>query len=161
MIRLAVSGTMAMLLLLGGGRWLTESAASPDPAEAAQSQSGAPSGQLRDPREKRLANIRQLTFEGENAEAYFSPDGKKLVFQRTSQSDGCDQIFTMNLDGSDVRRISNGQGKTTCAYFTPDKRSIVYATTSLDDPKCPPKPDYSLGYVWSLFPGFEIVRANL
>lgn len=151
---------MAVLLLLGGSRWWAESAGSPASAQAPPSAGAAPSGQIRDPREKRLANIRQLTFGGENAEAYFSPDGKKLVFQRTSQSDGCDQIFSMNLDGSDVRQISNGQGKTTCAYFTPDNRSIVYATTFLADPKCPPKPDYSLGYVWSLFPGFEIVRAR-
>src|SRR5512145_3125366 len=56
---------------------------------------------LADPRERHLANIKQLTFEGENAEAYFSPDGKKLIFQRTTRNDGCDQIFSMNIDGSD------------------------------------------------------------
>ncbi len=116
---------------------------------------------LKDPREKHLANIRQLTFEGENAEAYFSPDGKKLIFQRTTKYDGCDQIYSMNIDGSDMKLLSNGQGKTTCAYFTPDSKNIVYATTFLDDPKCPPKPDYSRGYVWALFAGFDIVRANL
>jgi len=115
---------------------------------------------LRDPREVHLANIRQLTFEGENAEAYFSKDGRKLIFQRTSKADGCDQIFSMNLDGSDVRMLSNGQGKTTCAYYTPTGREIVYATTALDNPVCPPKPDFSLGYVWGLFPGFDIVKAN-
>lgn len=116
---------------------------------------------LKDAREKHLTNIRQLTTEGENAEAYFSPDGKRLIFQRTTMSDGCDQIFSMNVDGSEMKMLSNGQGKTTCAYFTPDNKSIVYASTFKADEKCPPKPDYTRGYVWSLFPGFEIFRANL
>ena len=132
------------------------------PASRTVAQQGQPAAPkpLRDPREVHLANIRQLTFEGENAEAYFSTDGKKLIFQRTSKADGCDQIFSMNLDGSDVRMLSNGQGKTTCAYFTPGGREIVYATTALDNPVCPPKPDFSLGYVWGLFPGFDIVKAK-
>src|SRR5690349_10860910 len=60
---------------------------------------------LNDPRERHLANIKQLTNEGENAEAYFSPDGKKLIFQRTVKSDGCDQIFSMNIDGSDMKML--------------------------------------------------------
>ncbi len=111
--------------------------------------------------EKHLANIKQLTFEGENAEAYFSRDGKKLIFQRAVKADGCDQIFSMNLDGSDMKMLSNGEGKTTCAYFTPDNKSIVYASTHKADPKCPPKPDMSRGYVWALYPGFDIFKANL
>src|SRR5262245_40189311 len=114
-----------------------------------------------DPRERHLANIKQLTNEGENAEAYFSPDGKKLIFQRTVKGDGCDQIFSMNIDGSGMKMLSNGQGKTTCAYFTPDNKRIVYASTFKASPECPPKPDYSRGYVWALFPGFDIVTANL
>ena len=64
-----------------------------------------------------LANIRQLTFEGQNAEAYFSPDDQQLIFQSTSGSLGCDQIFTMRADGSDRRMVSTGAGVTTCAYF--------------------------------------------
>jgi len=113
------------------------------------------------PGEKHLANIKQLTFEGENAEAYFSHDGKKLIFQRAVKGDGCDQIFSMNLDGSNMKMLSNGEGKTTCSYFTPDKKSIVYASTFKADPKCPPKPDFSKGYVWALYPGFDIFKANL
>ena len=113
------------------------------------------------PGEKHLANIKQLTNEGENAEAYFSRDGKKLIFQRAVKGDGCDQIFSMNLDGSDMKMISNGEGKTTCAYFTHDTKNIVYASTFKADPKCPPKPDMSKGYVWSLYPGFEIFKAGL
>jgi TolB protein len=116
---------------------------------------------LNDPRERHLANIKQLTNEGENAEAYFSPDGKKLIFQRTTKYDGCDQIYSMNIDGSDLKLLSNGQGKTTCSYFTPDNKHIVYASTFKASPDCPPKPDYSRGYVWALFPGFDILTADL
>src|SRR5206468_217485 len=112
-------------------------------------------------REKHLANIKQLTFEGENAEAYFSPDGRKLTFQRAVKGDGCDQIFSMNIDGSGMKMLSNGEGKTTCSYFTPDQKSIVYASTFKADPKCPPKPDFSMGYVWALYPGFDIFKANI
>ncbi|MGH9800568.1 MAG: TolB family protein, partial [Blastocatellia bacterium] len=116
---------------------------------------------LKDPREKHLANIKQLTFEGENAEAYFSNDGKKLIFQSAAKGDGCDQIVSMNIDGSGKKMLSNGEGKTTCSYFTPDKKSIIYASTFKADSKCPPKPDMSKGYVWSLYPGFDIFKANL
>ena len=123
-----------------------------------QNQASSP---LTDPREKHLKNIKQLTNEGENAEAYFSPDGKKLIFQRTAKRDGCDQIFSMNIDGTDLKMLSNGEGKTTCSYFTPDKKHIVYASTFKASPVCPPPPDYSRGYVWSLFAGFDIFVADL
>src|SRR5262245_60404199 len=66
---------------------------------------------LADPRERHLANVKQLTNEGENAEAYFSPDGNKLIFQRAAKADGCDQIFSMNIDGSDMKMLSNGQAR--------------------------------------------------
>src|SRR5687767_13713841 len=79
--------------------------------------------------ERHLANIRQLTFGGENAEAYFSPDGTRLIFQSTREGVPCDQIFTMRIDGSDVKRVSTGTGRTTCGYFTPDGKQIVYAST--------------------------------
>lgn len=113
------------------------------------------------PNEKHFKNIKQLTTEGENAEAYFSPDGKKLIFQRATKGDGCDQIFSMNVDGSDLKQLSNGEGKTTCSYFTPDNKSIVYASTHKSSAACPPKPDMTRGYVWSLFNGFDIFRADL
>ena len=124
----------------------------PTPPQAAKS--------LAFPGEKHLANIKQLTVEGENAEAYFARDGKRLTFQRAVKGDGCDQIFTMNIDGTGMKMLSNGQGKTTCSYFTPDNKSIIYASTYKADPVCPPKPDMSKGYVWALYPGFDIIKAN-
>jgi Tol biopolymer transport system component len=114
---------------------------------------------LRLPEEKHLRNIRQLTFGGENAEAYFSANGKKLIFQSTREGIECDQIFEMNIDGTGVKRLSTGKGRTTCSYFFPNGRRILYSSTHLADPKCPPKPDYSRGYVWALYPGYDIYSA--
>ena len=114
---------------------------------------------LRLPQEKHLRNIRQLTDGGENAEAYFSSDGKKLIFQSTRDGN-CDQIYEMNIDGSDVRKISNGKGRCTCSYFFPDGKRILYSSTFLAGDECPPRPDYSHGYVWALYPGYDIFTAN-
>ena len=112
------------------------------------------------PQEKHLKNVRQLTFGGQNAEAYFSADSKKLIFQSTRDNLQCDQMFTMNIDGSDVRMVSNGKGRTTCGYFYPDGKTIVYSSTYVADTQCPPRPDFSKGYVWAVYPGFDIFAAN-
>ena len=113
-----------------------------------------------EPGERHLANIRQLTFGGNNAESYFSADGKRLIFQRQTEVDsGCDQEYVMNIDGSKLRRVSNGKGRTTCGYFIERDRRILYASTAANDPNCPPPVDRSLGYVWPLG-HFEIYTAN-
>jgi Tol biopolymer transport system component len=111
-------------------------------------------------RETRLRNVRQLTFGGENAEAYFSGDGKQLIFQSKRDGRGCDQIYTMRADGSDVRMVSTGAGATTCSYIFPDGRRILYASTHLASEDCPPAPDRSRGYVWAVHPGFDIFAAD-
>jgi TolB protein len=100
-----------------------------------------------------------LTFGGENAEAYFSHDGKRLIFQSTRGGRPCDQQFVMNVDGSGVRRVSTGFGKTTCGYFFDADRRIFFASTHAADSACPPKPDPSKGYVWGLDP-YDIYTAN-
>jgi TolB protein len=110
--------------------------------------------------EPHLANVRQLTFGGENAEAYFSFDGRKLVFQSTQGGAGCDQIYTMNVDGTGLTRVSSGKGRTTCAFFYPDGRRILYASTFKGGEACPPKPDFSRGYVWPVYEAYDIYRAN-
>src|SRR4030095_13978509 len=102
-------------------------------------------------KETHLRNIRQLTFGGENAEAYFSLDGQKVIFQSTRDNYKCDQIFTMNRDGSNVKRVSTGTGRTTCGYFTPDGKRIIYASTHLGAPDCPRPADRSEGYVWPIY----------
>ncbi len=110
--------------------------------------------------EKHLRNVRQLTFGGENAEAYFSPDGAQLIFQSTRDGHGCDQIYTMNIDGSDVRRVSTGAGRTTCGYYYPAGKEILFASTHKAGAVCPPKPSYERGYVWPIYDGYDIYRAS-
>jgi TolB protein len=119
-----------------------------------------PAGAPETAKETRLANVKQLTFGGENAEAYFSSDGRELVFQSTRDGAQCDQIFAMKADGSGVRRVSSGEGRTTCAYFTPDGSRIVYASTHLGGRQCPPRPDFSRGYVWPVYDSYDIFSAK-
>jgi len=117
-------------------------------------------GSLGFPGESRIKNIKQLTFGGENAEAYFSSDGKQLIFQSKRDSLGCDQIFTMNADGSNVKMVSNGEGRTTCSYFFKGNKKIVYASTHGGAKACPPNPDFSQGYVWAVYPDYDLYTAD-
>jgi TolB protein len=110
--------------------------------------------------EKHLSNLRQLTFGGENAEAYFSADGKQLIFQSTRDGRECDQIYTMDVDGSNVKLISTGDGRTTCSYFLPKGKKVLYSSTHLGGKQCPPRPDFSKGYVWAVYDTFDIFTAN-
>ncbi|MFN0180467.1 MAG: TolB family protein [Gemmatimonadales bacterium] len=101
--------------------------------------------------ERHLSNIRQLTFGGNNAESYFSADGKRLVFQRQEKVDeGCDQQYLINIDGSGLRRISNGWGRTTCGFFFANDQRVLYSSSFQHDRACPAPPDQSMGYVWPL-----------
>src|SRR5260370_6959850 len=102
---------VVVAIVLAGGR--KSAAAQDDP--------------LRLPEEKHLRNIRQLTNGGENAEAYFSADGKKLIFQSTRDGHDCDQIYEMGLDGSDVKMFSTGRVRCTGSYFFPDCKRIIYS----------------------------------
>ncbi|HYU41521.1 MAG TPA: M28 family peptidase [Vicinamibacteria bacterium] len=107
--------------------------------------------------EPHLAEVRQLTFAGENAEAYFSPDGRRLVFQATTEKGGCDQEYVLDLATGDVRRISSGKGRTTCGYYDwPEGDRIVYASTEAAGDACPPPPDRSQGYVWSVYDTYDL-----
>ena len=114
--------------------------------------------------EKRLANIRQLTFGGQNAEAYWSFDETKLVFQSTRGAITADQIFVMDRDGKNPRMVSTGLGRTTCAYFMPGDERVLFASThdGADLPPAMPKYDRrKLGYVWPIFNTYDIYTARL
>jgi TolB protein len=76
-------------------------------------------------RRRHLGEIRQLTNGGENAEAYWAPDGRRIIFQSTRDKLQCDQIFIMNRDGSNQHMVSTGKGRTTCGYFLPDNKHIL------------------------------------
>lgn len=106
--------------------------------------------------ERYLTDIRQLTSGGQNAEAYWSPDGEELVFQSTRGDHQCDQIYVMKGDGSDVRMVSTGKGATTCGYFLPGGNEILFGSTHEGGDACPPRPDRSQGYVWAVYPSYDI-----
>ena len=110
--------------------------------------------------EKHFKNVKQLSFGGENAEAYFSFDGRQLIFQSKRDGRGCDQIYSMNIDGSNVRMVSNGDGRTTCSYFFKGGKKVLYASTFGGGKECPPPADYSKGYVWAIYPDYEIYTAK-
>ncbi|MET0386263.1 MAG: M28 family peptidase [Polyangiales bacterium] len=119
------------------------------------------------PEERHFAELRQLTFEGENAEAYFSFDGQQVSMQRRTADMGCDRIYTLPIFAQGVpvanqapHQISNGQGATTCSHFFPDGKEVLYASTHLGGPDCPPKPDMSQGYVWAIYDSYDIFKAK-
>jgi Tol biopolymer transport system component len=121
------------------------------------------------PEEVHLRNVRQLTFEGENAEAYFSPDGTKLIFQRTElefdpngvgHGGECDRIWTYDLATGEQELVSTGTGRTTCAYYFQGGEKIVYASTHDEAEVCPTPPDMSMGYVWGLFNSYDLYVAD-
>ena len=123
------------------------------------------------PQEKHLADLKQLTLAGENAEAYWGFSGRDLILQSRTGDNDCDRIYRMPLGsvlGQPTARdtvpplipISNGKGTTTCSYFFPGDQEVIYASTHLGGEACPPKPDMSQGYVWPLYDTFDIFKAN-
>ena len=137
----------------------TDAAPSAPAAAAVPAPVGLPRPMAMEAGERHLTNVRQLTDGGENAEAYFSADGRRLIFQSTRDGRTCDQQYVMNVDGSGLRRVSNGQGKTTCGYFYEEDRRVFFASTHAADSACPARPDPSQGYVWGIDP-FDIYTAN-
>lgn len=122
------------------------------------------------PDEQHFRNIQQLTFGGDNAEAYFSYDGQYLIFQRTNPKEGldCDQMFIGKIPKAgekfEYKRVSTGKGRTTCGFFTRDGKHIIYASTHLGGPECPPVPDRSKHgnkYIWPLYASFDIFMSDL
>jgi Tol biopolymer transport system component len=122
------------------------------------------------PGEHHFANVRQLTFGGDNAEAYFSFDSKYLIFQKTNPKEGilCDQIWMGKLPESagekfEPRLVSTGTGRTTCPFFYPGDKDIIYASTHLGNKDCPPVPDrskYGNKYIWPVYESFDIFKAQ-
>lgn len=147
----------AAALLLSAGLFVVargqQPASKPQPASLAQ------------PQEKHLRNVRQLTFGGQNAEAYFSADDKQLIFQHQGSDVPCDQIYTIPVSTPDnnpatPKLVSTGKGRTTCSYFFPAGDKILFSSTHAANAECPPKPDYSKGYVWPIYPTYDIYTAK-
>jgi Tol biopolymer transport system component len=146
----------------------TATCATPTPPTQTSTTAPAAATPARDlalPAETHLARLRQLTFGGENAEAYWSWAGNALVLQARGPEAGCDRIFRLPLtpDGrpaSTMQPVSSGRGATTCSFFLPGDRELIYASTEAGGVACPPKPDHSQGYVWALYPDYDIYRAH-
>src|SRR3984885_15326600 len=122
------------------------------------------------PEEKHFRNIRQLTFGGDNAEAYFSFDGKHLIFQHKNEKENvlCDQIYIGKIPTTadekfEPKMISSGKGRTTCGFFTKDGKHIIYASTYLGGDSCPPVPDRQKmkRYIWPIYETYDIFLADL
>jgi len=143
-------------------------AAAPAPTDSAAAKPAAPPHSARPPEpkgvwfegERHLADVKQLTFGGQNAEAYWSPNGDALIFQATPVGAKCDQIYTMKSDGADKRMVSTGKGRCTCSYFIPGTDRILFSSTHAGADTCPPEPDFSHGYVWPLYADYDIWTAK-
>lgn len=114
------------------------------------------------PDEVHLAELKQLTFGGENAEAYWSWAGDQLILQARGGAQACDRIYRMQPFAAQPSFIpvSSGKGATTCSFFLPGDQEVIYASTHLGSDACPPRPDHSKGYVWALYPDYDIFRGK-
>lgn len=137
---------------------------------AASLEMPGPGDTIHYPEETHLRNVQQLTFGGDNAEAYWSYDSKYIVFQRTNPKEGimCDQIFYGKVPEPgkpfEYKALSSGKGRTTCAFFMKDGKHIIYASTHLGADTCPPVPDrkkYGNKYIWPLYDSYDIFMADL
>ncbi len=120
--------------------------------------------------EKHFANIKQLTFNGDNAEAYWSYDDRHIIFQRKNEKENimCDRMFIGNIpqnssDSFIYKQLSSGKGRTTCGYFLKDGKHVIYASTYLGGDSCPPVPDrskYNNRYLWAIYNSYDIFMAD-
>jgi Tol biopolymer transport system component len=161
MLKLVQSRTLGfagMVLLFTGALLMVAQGQSPSSSSAKQVSLALPG-------EKHLRNVRQLTFGGQNAEAYFSSDDRQLIFQHQSADVPCDQIYTIPVNTPDgkpaqPKLVSTGKGRTTCSYFFPAGDKILFSSTHAASAECPPKPDYSKGYVWPIYATYDIYTAK-
>ncbi|HSZ81131.1 MAG TPA: M20/M25/M40 family metallo-hydrolase [Polyangia bacterium] len=146
---------------------LLASCAAPVPVPSPAPAASAPARDWALPAEHHLANLRALTMGGENAEAYWSWAGDQLILQARPAGDGCDRIYRVPAaapaNGALPRPVpvSDGRGATTCSYFLPGDKEVIFASTEGGAPTCPPRPDRSQGYVWALYPDYDIYRAGV
>ena len=128
----------------------------PRPAGTPVPPTAAPADSLVRPGERHFARLWQLTFGGENAEGYFSADGRRLIWQSTRDDWPCDQMYVMDLATGAQHRVSTGRGRTTCGYFYDHDTRVLWSSTHAGADSCPPRPDYSHGYVWPVYADYDI-----
>lgn len=113
------------------------------------------------PDETHLSNVRQMTFGGQNAEAYWSTDGRQIAYQARQPGYPDEQVFVMKADGSGKKLISTGKGRCTCSYFTPDQKWVYFSSTHERNEGAQKPVDMSKGYVWMVNPDFALYRKNV
>lgn len=130
-------------------------------APAAPAGGAAPVAAPARPDEPHLSDLVQLTHGGENAEAYWSPNGAELIYQARAAGQGCDRIFRLNVLNQRPTPVpvSSGAGATTCAFFLPGTKDVIFSSTHLGGAACPPRPDPRQGYAWALHRDYDIFRA--
>ncbi len=153
-----------LALLIGAGLTVSACRGKTDPnTKAPETVHKSPRAQTPDTtKDIHMANIRQLTHEGDNGEAYFSYDGTKLIYQSSAGGYKCDKIWTMNIDGSDKKMVSPDHGAHTCSFIMPGNTKIIYASTAHHPGACPPKPEFPAGvrYAWPFYP-YDIFIADI
>jgi TolB protein len=157
----ARSNSLALMLALSLGAACSSQAPHAEgvvPPKAFEIKAGKPVEPMAN--ERHLKNVRQLTFDGENAEAYWSHDGTKLVFQRRDASMPADQIYVLDLATGDLRRLSSGKGRTTCSYFLQGDREIVFASTHLAGDEPPVVKMTGRGYQWAVHREYDLFVAD-
>src|ERR1700724_3233677 len=163
-VRAGLAATAAVLLLAAAhaaGAGEAGTAGNVAAVSGAPQAPHAPPAPLSDGRESHLADLLMLTHGGQNAEAYWSPDGRQLIFQSTRPPFECDQIFRLPPAGSGAPvLVSTGKGRTTCSYFMPDGQRVLYSSTHAAGDACPPAADRSRGYVWAVYPTYDIWTAR-
>jgi len=156
--------TSALAALLSACSPAPQPGSPESPAEAGGPSCPIPGAELVDELlaegETHFAHLWRLSFDGQNAEAYWNPEGTRLSFQRRWGDIECDRIFVTEASG-EFRQISSGRGTTTCSYFLPDGKRVLYASTQTAHEHCPPKPDMSRGYTWPVYPEFDIFVQDL
>ena len=148
------SSVLALAAVLALGACASEEAADTATEEMAVADNLAMEG------ETHIRNIRQLTDGGENAEAYWAFDGSALIYQAKKPGMECDQIFVLDMETGESEMVSTGEGRTTCSYFYPAGDEIVYSSTHHHDASCPAEPDFSQGYVWPIYPSYDVFISN-
>ncbi len=153
--------TAALLLFAALAQTPAAPSTTPQPETAAQEAGLPPREDLRFPGERHFGVIRRLTTRGENAEGYFSFAGDRITYQATVGARKCDQIYELDLLTGARRMVSTGKGRTTCSYFLPDDHAILFASTHEADDGCLPPPDRSHGYVWKIYPQYDLYVRDL
>ncbi|MDB4981024.1 MAG: tolB protein precursor [Myxococcales bacterium] len=166
--RARFSFVVATLLISGCAAPAPQPPATSPAAAVAAAPAGPPPRDWALPAEAHLSHLRALTAGGENAEAYWSWSGQQLILQARGATASCDRIFRMPVPASGGTAglptpvpVSSGRGATTCSYFLPGDKEVIFASTEGGAPTCPPRPDHSQGYVWALYPDYDIYRASV